>query len=472
MVHVAIIGAYGSAGVAAAERLLEARDAGELVNLELSLIDDGDPPGGLCILRGCMPSKDVLSAGAHRFQARHDSRLDGVTEVDPTKVIDRKNRHVNSFAEHRRAGVEQLADREEVTLYRERGTFVDAHTLKVGDERIEFDYVIVATGSNPFIPPIPGMDDINPKTSADVLEMTDFPDRAIVVGFGFIGLELVPYLVEVGDTEVTVIDRNERPLGDADPTFGETVVELYRDLFDVEVVTAAEASGVRRTKEAIELTYTAQGEEGTTSGDELFVFTGRSPNVEGLGLETIGVDTVGPLVTETMQTIEQPHVLIAGDANGHEPILHVAKEEGITAARNVVRMANDDQVEPYEPLTHRIVFSGLGVYPFARLGHTEASARAADINAISVKRHASDDGVFKTKDVPAGLAKLVVDGDSRRVIGYQGLHHHADVFAKTMQIVIELGLRVDELPDRAYHPTTPEMLDGLIREASERLATV
>jgi dihydrolipoamide dehydrogenase len=105
------------------------------------------------------------------------------------------------------------------------------------------------------------------------------------------------------------------------------------------------------------------------------------------------------------------------------------------------------------------------VYPFARVGHSVETAEDAGIDHVAVTRAASDDGVFRTKDVPEGLATLVVAPDGT-VLGYQGLHYHADVMAKTMQLAVEMGLDVREIPDRAYHPTTPEILDGLIREAA------
>jgi hypothetical protein len=103
--HVAIVGAYGSAGVAVAERLADDPE------VELTLIDDGDPGGGLCILRGCMPSKEVLSAAEHRFAARHDDRLSGpLPDVDLEAVVARKDDHTSNFAAHRRAAVDRLAE--------------------------------------------------------------------------------------------------------------------------------------------------------------------------------------------------------------------------------------------------------------------------------------------------------------------------------------------------------------------------
>ncbi|MDY7082675.1 MAG: NAD(P)/FAD-dependent oxidoreductase, partial [Halobacteria archaeon] len=173
----------------------------------------------------------------------------------------------------------------------------------------------------------------------------------------------------------------------------------------------------------------------------------------------------------TMQTVADDRVFVAGDANGKEPILHVAKEQGYKAADNILASAglSDGDVEPYEHITHRVVFSGLAVYPYARLGLTEDEAREQGIDYVTATRRAENDGVFKTKYVPHGLAKLIVDADDGTVLGYQGLHYHADVMAKTLQVVIENGMDVRDLPDRAYHPTTPEILDAVIGETSEKV---
>lgn len=466
MVHVAIIGAYGSAGIAAAEGLLEAVDANRIDELELSLIDGG-PPGGLCILRGCMPSKDVLSAAEHRFLARHDDRLTGTPAVDVAATVARKDEHVADFAGHREAGVEAMVDRPEVTLFEAHGRFVDGTTVAVGDERVEADYVVVATGSVPTIPPVPGIEDITVRTSDDVLDATEFPDSAAIIGFGFIGMELAPYLAEVGDVDVTVFDRNDRPLSAVDPAFGETVTELYERAFDIEVATGATVDAVSPANGGVALEYRdGDGTAGEVIADELYAFAGRSPNLDGLDLAAAGIEVRESWVTDTMQTTDNPRVFVAGDANNREPILHVAKEEGYVAADNIVAAVGGDRATAYDPTVHRVVFSGLGLYPFVRVGHCEASARAAGHEVVTATRHAADDGVFRVKGVDEGLAKLVVDAATGRVLGYLGLHHHADVFAKLAQVLVETGQCVDELPDRAYHPTTPELLDGLIRDTA------
>jgi len=462
-IHVAVIGAYGSAGSAVAGELVDQPD------VELTLFDDGDPGGGLCILRGCMPSKEVLSAAAHRYQARHDDRLVGEPpSVDLERTVERKNGHTLSWAGHRRDQVETWAQRDDVTFVRETAQFVDDRVLEAGGQRYEPDYVVVATGSSVYIPDTPGIAEVDYMTSADVLDATEFPDTGIVMGLGYIGMELVPYLTEAGGMELTVVEHDDRPLDEADPEFGDAALELYREEFDVEIPTNVYEQRLERTEDGgVRLYLEAEdGEEQVVEGDQLFCFTGRTPTLGPLGLEETAIDPREGWVDETMQAVDDERVFVVGDVNGKEPILHVAKEQGFRAAENILAHASGEGLEPYENVHHHVIFSGLGVYPFTRVGHTEESALAAGHDIAVSTRQASDDGVFKSKDVAEGLAKLVVDSQDGTVLGYQGLHYHADTMAKTMQIIVEMGLDVRELPDRAYHPTLPEILDGLFRETA------
>jgi dihydrolipoamide dehydrogenase len=457
--HVAVIGAYGSAGIAAIGELAGYDD------IEMTLIDEGQP-GGLCILRGCMPSKEVLSAGAHKFHARHDHRIDGTPEVDLEAVVETKDEHVASFASHRASVVETCVERDDATLVEGCAEFVDETTLDVDGQRVEADYVVVATGSTINIPNTPGIEDVDYTTSADVLDTTEFPDSGIVMGFGYVGMEMVPYLSEAGGTDLTVIEHDARPLDEADPEFGDAALEIYREDFGIDVRTGVYEEALESTDEGgVRLTLD-DGE--TVEADQLFCFTGRRPNLEGLNLEAAGMTAEPGWVEDTMRARDNDRVFVVGDANGKEPILHVAKEHGMLAAHNIVADTTGDPLEAYENVHHHVMFSGLGVYPYARVGHSEESAREAGYDPVVAIREASSDGVFKTKAVPEGLAKLVVARDGT-VLGYQGLHYHADVMAKTMQVVVEMELDVRRVPDRAYHPTTPEILDSLLGEAKEEL---
>ncbi|PSP95452.1 NAD(P)/FAD-dependent oxidoreductase [Halobacteriales archaeon QS_4_62_28] len=464
MTHVVIIGAYGSAGAAMAGELVEGPD------VELTLIDDGEPGGGLCILRGCMPSKEVLSAGAHRFQARHDDRLVGeIPDVDLERTVERKDGHTLSWAGHRRAGIEEMAERDDVTFVHDTAHFVDPHTVQAGGEAFEADYVVVATGSSVNVPDLPGIDEVDFMTSADVLDATELPDSGIVMGFGYVGMEMVPYLAEAGGMELTVIEHDDRPIDEADPEFGDAALDLYENNWDLTIPTNCYEQKLERTDDGGVRLFVEfeDGREETYEADQLFLFTGRRPTVEGLGLDNTDIVVEGDWVRETMQTEAHDHIYAVGDVNGKEPILHVAKEQGFTAAENILRQEAGGSLTEYENVHHHVIFSGLGVYPFARVGHNEETAREAGYDVAVATRQASDDGVFKSKNVSEGLAKLIVDREAGTVLGWQGMHYHADSFAKTMQIVVEMGLDVREIPDRAYHPTLPENLDGLFRDAAD-----
>jgi len=464
MIHVAVVGAYGSAGVAVAQRLAE-HDA-----VRLTLIDDGDP-GGLCILRGCMPSKAVLSAGAHRHQARVDDRLVGTPSVDRERTIERKNAQISEFAAHRQAAVQALTDASDITFLQDSARFVDNRTLAVGDQRLTPDYIVIATGSTPSLPDLTGIETVDPTTSSELLERTTFPDSAVIMGFGAVGVEMAPYLSEVGDVDVTVIEHDERPLDYADPVYGDELLDLYEQSFNIDIHTQTIERAVEPTDDdGVRLEVTGPDGRYTITADELFAFTGRRPALDRLGLETTDMTPSSDWVQPTLQTRSNPQVFVAGDANGQRPILHVAKEEGHLAADNILAHARGDPLTEYTTTPHRVTFAGLGVYPYARIGMTAEEAAALDRETIVVSRAAADDGVFRVKDAPHGRATLVVDATDGTVLGYQGLHYHADVMVKTMQVAVETGLDVRELPDRAYHPTTPELLDGLFRAATTRLS--
>ncbi|MFB6147149.1 MAG: NAD(P)/FAD-dependent oxidoreductase [Halobacteriaceae archaeon] len=465
MTHVVVVGAYGSAGVAAAQRLADAPEVDRL-----TLVDDGDPGGGLCILRGCMPSKEVLSAAAHRHHPRADERLDGpAPAVDLERTVAVKDRHTGNFAKHRRAAVHDLSERADVTLHRDTARFVDDRTVAVGGRTIDADYVVLATGSSVNRPDIDGIETVDPMDSADVLDATSLPDSGVVMGFGYVGIELVPYLREAGGVDLTVIEHDERPLDRAHPSIGDDLLALYREEFGIEVLTETTEKAVEPTDDGgVRLHVAGPNGDRSIEADQLFIFTGRRPALDGPGLDATSLDPGPGWVDDAMRAAGDPRVYVPGDANGDRMVLHVAKEEGVLAAENIRADCRGDAVETYDPTTHRVMFAGAGVYPYASVGMTAEEARAAGHEPVVTTREASDDGVFKSKAVPRGRARLVVDPDGT-VLGYHGLHFHADVMAKTMQVIVENEMDVGAVPDRAYHPTTPEIIDGLVRAAAEQV---
>ena len=486
--HAVIVGAYGSAGSAVADHLVD--HMGGKID-RLTLVDDGEPGGGLCILRGCMPSKEILSAAAHRHQARSDGRLEGrPPELDLNAVISKKDQHTGKFARHRREQIERYTEREGVEFVEGTARFADddvielyeGRTVKAGKRgqfeqepeptrTIRADYTAVCTGSVVNVPDIPGIEEVGYRDSADLLDTTQLPDSAIIMGFGYIGMEMAPYLAEAG-VDVTAIEHDDRPLDNAHPDFGDEAMEIYREEFDIDILTGTREQALEPTpRGGVRMTCESQaGSERVIEADELFLFTGRRPNVQGLGLENTSIEAERGYVRDTMQAKDDGTTFFVGDVNGKEPVVHIAKEQGKLAAENILTHAEGKRPEAFDFTPHHVMFAGAGIYPYARVGHTAERAREElPEEPIVVRRFAEDDGVFKLKAAERGLAELVVARDGT-VVGYQGLHYHADVMAKTLQLAVEMELDVREIPDRAFHPTTPEILDGLMREAKAELA--
>ncbi len=468
--HVVIIGAYGSAGAAVAEDL--APHVGDALD-RLTLVDDGDPGGGLCILEGCMPSKELLSAAAHRFEGRDDGRLTGEPHgLDLERVVAEKNDRTRGWAGHRREAVHELAERDGVEFHHEPARFLDDHVVEIGGDPagsgdptvVEADYVVIATGSSPSDPDLPGYDEVSDLiyTSEDTLHAIEFPDSGVVMGFGYVGMEMAPYLAEAG-VDLTVIEHDERPLDEADPAFGDELLRIYREEFGIEIRTEVHEESLERTDEGVRLHL---DDGGHVDAEAVFQFTGRKPNLEPLRPENTSLKPEEGWIDATMRPPNDDRTFVVGDVNGREPILHVAKEQGFQAAENVLRDVEGRPAKPYTNVHHHVVFTGAGVYPFARVGHTPRSATEAGHATVVATRTADSDGVFKSKNVPHGLGRLVVDAEDGTVLGWQGLHYHADTMAKTFQIAVEMELDVREIPDRAYHPTLPENVDGLLRECA------
>ena len=459
--HVAIVGAYGSAGVATASEL--SKHIGEEIN-ELSLIDGGQP-GGLCILRGCMPSKAVLSGARHVHEANNDARVKSDATVDTLKTIKHKNKNVNAFAEHRASSVRSLAEKSGVNLIEESARFENENKLVLSDGGvINPDYTVVATGSKVNIPSLDGINEVDYLTSSDVLDMDALPDSVVVMGFGTIGIEMSAYLSTAG-VDVTVIEHDELPLDEASDALSRELVDIYTDEFGINIVNNTYEEAVEKEGDKIRV-YTDS--DRYFEADELCLFTGRTPNVQGLDLNTLGVKPEKDWVNDDLLVNGTDSVFVAGDATGERMILHIAKEQGHLVSNNIIKSINGSESEPYNYTEHLVYFAGNGKYPFAKYGISADSA-IDEPNLEVVTRRASDDGIFKLKDAEYGVANLVVNSETGEVKGYEGLHLHSDVMVKTMQVLIENNVDVRNVPSRAYHPTTPEILDGLLRDASSKI---
>lgn len=460
--NIALLGAYGSAGVAAAKKLSNKLDSD---SDKLYLLDGGEP-GGLCILDGCMPSKAVLSSAKHAHEAETDPRVNAEkVTIDNEKTIEHKNKYIQSFAEHRRDGVRSIGRQDGVELIESNAHFLTEDRLELEDGReIEVDYTILATGSDLNVPDLKGLADVNYMSSSDILDAKSLPESVVVMGFGAIGMEMSAYLASSG-VDVTVIEHDEAPIDNGSDEFGEELVDIYREEFDIEIRTEVYEESIKNTDESVKLSL----DDGSTiEAERLCLFTGRVPNVDGLKLDNIGVSPRDDWYNSDLKVKNTSSVYVAGDTTGDRMLLHIAKEQGQLVADNIIAEHNDEETKSYSSPQHVVYFSGNAKYPFSRYGVTGDEGEKRE-DLITVRRRASEDGIFNLKEAGHGLATMVVEENTGVIKGYEGLHLHSDVMLKTMQVLIESGADVREVPSRAYHPTTPELLDGLFREASERL---
>lgn len=460
--QVAVVGAYGSAGATAAEKLSEENEVDQVTLI------DGGRPGGLCILRGCMPSKAVLSSAKTCHSANKDPRVNANATVDVEKTIQHKNGYIQSFAKHRESSIVKLAEKDNFQLIKQNVEFKDENVLVTeSGQKIEPDYTILATGSKVNVPNMDGLGDIDYLTSSDVLQMTDLPESVIIMGFGTIGLEMSAYLASAG-VDVTVIEHDKSPLDKASDDFGSEIIDIYESEFDIDIRTNTYEKSIESMENGIKLHVDVDKQHNTLRAERLCLFTGRTPNIDNLSIEKAGVSPTGDWITDSLRVKGTDSVYAAGDVTGDRMILHIAKEQASLAVDNIVRDINSQSENLYDSPSHTVYFCGDGKYPYARFGITGDKAKE-DPDLISVHREASDDGIFKLKEAPYGIAKLVLDRDTGVVKGYEGLHLHSDVMVKSMQIIIENNMDVRDIPSRAYHPTTPELIDGLIREARKEV---
>ncbi|HXW51466.1 MAG TPA: FAD-dependent oxidoreductase, partial [Candidatus Acidoferrales bacterium] len=338
-----VLGA-GSAGYAAATT---ARSMGKSV----ALVDGTAPLAGLCILRGCMPSKTLLRSAEIAHLTRIAPALGvhpGDVRVDVGEIVRRKDRIIADFADDRVNGIKKFP------LFLGAPRFVSRSSLVVGQDRIRARRFVVATGSIIDVPPIPGLHETGFLTSDDVLNLTRLPASVIVLGGGATAVELAQYLARVG-AHVTVVQRSETLLSCEDPDVGAAL----RSAFEGEgivVRTGTRLVQVERAGERKRVRFESNGVEEAVEADEVFAALGRKPNVDGFGLDAAGIAyDRGGVKTDRYLRTSNPHIFAAGDVTGAYELVHVAVYGGQLAARNA--FTRSPKPINYDLIAARAVFT-------------------------------------------------------------------------------------------------------------------
>jgi pyruvate/2-oxoglutarate dehydrogenase complex dihydrolipoamide dehydrogenase (E3) component len=466
---VAIIGG-GSAGYAAA-RTASALGARAVV------IEGGAQVGGLCILRGCMPSKALLES-AHRWyeigRAREFGLVAKAVEVDMKCIQARKRHLIGGFADYRR---KQLR-KGKFTFVRGMASFLDEQTLLVTSgkkqELVTASTFIIATGSVITRVPVPGLWETGCLTSDTALDAEEIPKRLAVLGGGVIAVELGQFFSRVG-SKTTILQRSNKIVRNYSPDVSKELERAF----------AAEKLDVRTGVKLIEVSKKGKGKKIVFQRgrkreeivvDEILYAMGRAPALGGLCLENAGVylDN-GKLIVNDHLACTAPHVFAAGDAVGPHEVVHIAIQQGEIAARNAVchlrggQLANDMCVP--EKVDYRLKALVTFTDPeIASVGLTESEAKAQGIDYLAASYPFNDHGKSLIGGHEFGFVKLIAERSRGEIIGAEFIGPHASDLIHELIAVMRYRGTVHELALMPhYHPTLAEIVTYPAEEIAEQL---
>jgi pyruvate/2-oxoglutarate dehydrogenase complex dihydrolipoamide dehydrogenase (E3) component len=374
------------------------------------LVSEG-PLGGECTWNGCVPSKALIEAASvHHIAANAGSfgiRV-GDVRVDFPAVMDHVRDVINQIASYEDEAHLEAAG---VVVRRGRAVFVDARTLQVGDDRVTAERVVICTGSRPAMPTLEGLDDVPHLTNESVFDLRVQPRRLLVLGAGAVGLELGQAFVRLG-TEVDVIDVAASLLPHEDPD----IAALMHEILESEGIRfhlGAQPLRVARARGGVELTIADGDGERLLLGDQLLVATGRKANIDGLGIDAIGVRVDGHgIAVDTHLRTSMSGIFAAGDVTGTLPFTHVAAYQGRLAAHNAF--------ERQQAASYRVIPWVIFTEPeIAHVGLTEPEARRAhgdSVRVVTLPFTAVDRAVITRR--PRGLIKVITSG--RPILGHAG----------------------------------------------------
>jgi dihydrolipoamide dehydrogenase len=429
------------------------------LGLSTALVDPEASPGGVCVYRGCIPSKALLHVAKLLDESRH-AKAWGIDFGQPRIDLAKLRSFKDSVVKKNTSGTSQLVKHRKVQYIQGYAEIVDPHTLKIrktagGEETLRFEHAVLATGSSPAVPPTLNVDDPRVMDSTSALELPDIPKTLLVVGGGYIGLELGSVYAALG-TAVTVVEMTSGLLPGAD-----------RDLVDVlarRITQAMKAvlinSRVVQMKPAPAGIRVSLEGEGVPSGgneqafDRVLVAVGRRPNSKIAGLEAtrVRVNERGFIVVDEQMRTAEPSIFAIGDVVGEPMLAHKASHEG----RVAVEVIAGGNVAFQPRAIPAVVFTDPEI---AWAGLTEAQAQK-DGRAVTVAKFPwGASGRAATLDRTDGLTKLFVDPETERILGVGLVGPGAGELIAEGVLAIEMGANVTDLKLSIHpHPTLTETL--------------
>ena len=427
--------------------------------------------GGTCVNRGCLPSKNLIEAARLVYDAAHP-RYPGLSPVrmpvNWAELVAQKDEIIQEYRAHKYESL--LDDPEHIQLVPGQARLLSDHEVEVqtpdGPRRLSGPQILIATGSLPAIPPVPGLSDVSYLTS-DLLssaddpwetELREQPRSLLILGGGYIALELGQMFARFG-TEVTLVTRGSRILSGYEPEIAGALTEILQ-AEGLRIVTGAQVHGVERSGEGIALSVKLHGSQQTLSAERLLVATSRRPNTEALGLERAGVevDQAGAVCVDSTLRTTVPHIWAAGDVIGRETesqtATPVGAHDGKIAAHNALSGESLRQVD--HTIIPRTIFTDPQV---AVVGLTDEEAVATGIdcscNTIPLSVVPRAGAIRDTR----GVIKMVLDGPTRRVVGVSMLGVNAGEVIHEAAMALRFRATTDDFIEMIHvYPTMAEAL--------------
>ena len=443
MFDLVIIGS-GSAAFAAALKAAE-HDS------KVAMIEKGTI-GGTCVNVGCVPSKNLLRAGELRY---YDTNRDfpgikpGRTTMEFRKLIEQKDQIVRGLRKEKYSDV--LKSLPSAKLFRGKARFVSKTRVRVDGINVDGRKFIVASGSSPRVPQIPGIDRVDYLTNVEALSLRERPDSMLIIGGRALGLEFAQMYAHLG-TEVTLLQRSERIIPEEEPAISEALRQ-YLEAEGIKIKTGVQVKQIDKKNEEKVVVVGANGTEFEVRGDELLIATGREPNTRDLGLELVGVglrQDGAVRVNREMHTTAR-HIWAAGDVIGEPMLETIAAKEGATAAENALQGTH--RKIDFLPVP-KAVFTSPQV---ASVGLTEKNAEEGGYECACRTVEMSKVPKAITIRETRGLIKMVAEARTGRVLGVHILADNAADIIHEGVLAVKYKLTIDDLIDTVHvFPTLAE----------------
>ena len=454
----------GSAGYAAARTAVG-------LGLKTAVVDGADELGGLCILRGCMPSKTLL-ASASRFATMRRAEEFGLRasglEVHGVEILARKRKLIADFADYRR---EQL-ESGKFELIRAHARFVDTSTVEVklrdgGTQQIHARAFLLATGSIIGELPLAALEPLGCWTTDDVLESAVVPESVIILGGGATAVEFATYYAGLG-RKVTIVQRSPQILKGTDADIAEALAEGLRAR-GVELFTGTKLLDAGIVDGLKTITFEHSGERKTVQAEQIIHALGRVPNAAVLNLEAaaVSVERGRPAMLPTQQT-SQPHIFAAGDLAGPYEIVHIAIQQGEIAARNAARILAGKGAA-LEETDYRLRLYAIFTDPeVAECGASERELTARGVAFRVAKYPFNDHGKSLCMGETDGFVKLIAAAEGGEILGGAVVGPHAAELIHEVVVAMRFRATAAQLAETPhYHPTLSEIWTYPAEELAE-----